>query len=405
MTSLDKELFLNSLDSELRAVLKDLFDNGLYVCLVGGAVRDFFLTQKLGNDLDFEIRSNDKEILAKWDNISNLLKTIFKGKYNVEALNFEVVRVKSDKREYEFSSPRVEVYNKESRGHSNFKAEFKGDLSYCDSFIRRDFTVNAMGIEIKSLKAIQFIDPFNALNDLNERSLVPCSLDFYQDPVRFLRAIRFKERFTFDVSEKLIAQMKLMNLEELSLYYFFSEFNKSKKGNFFKEFFEYSSKFSLKLSREISQLSFLRDIDLKETLEFVPSKRDLILKAYAQKLLSSDQVMAVASFLFLKKAGLKSELEGIDYFYDLEKRKWNFDDLQGDFFSIIHKNEFLVFHRFYQFIKSHSDQDWFLFIFDKNHPLKLDEKVESYRREELLKQTEDSKELRQYISTYLFLIS
>ena len=297
MISFEKELFSNSIDTELREVLGLLFDHGLYVCLVGGAVRDFLLTQKLGSDLDFEIRSDDKEVLSKWDDISNKLKIIFQGKFSVETLNFQVVRVKGDTREYEFSSPRIEVFNELGRGHSNFKAQFKGDLSYHDSFTRRDFTINAMGIEIKSFEDIQFIDPFNAINNLNEKSLVPCSLDFYQDPVRFLRAIRFKERFSFELSEKLIAQMKLMNLEELSLYYFFSEFYKSKKGPFFKEFFNLSNKFSLKLSSEIDQLSFLKDLELKESLKFVPSKRDLILKAYAQKHLSVDQVMAISSFL------------------------------------------------------------------------------------------------------------
>ena len=66
--------------------------------------------------------------------------------------------------------------------------------------IRRDLTINAIGYNLCSSETI---DPFGGVIDLNNRILQKISDDFYRDPVRALRLIRFKLLLNFDISSDI----------------------------------------------------------------------------------------------------------------------------------------------------------------------------------------------------------
>lgn len=74
---------------------------------------------------------------------------------------------------------------------------------------RRDFTINAMAINISKDKSQSLIDPFGGQNDLKEGKIhVLHNASFQDDPTRILRAIRFEQRFNFKIEPKTLALLK-----------------------------------------------------------------------------------------------------------------------------------------------------------------------------------------------------
>ena len=88
----------------------------------------------------------------------------------------EVTTYRSDKYEEDSRKPDVE-----------FGDTIEGDLS------RRDFTVNAMALELTGAEP-EFIDPYGGLEDLVKKVLrtpVTATQSFSDDPLRMMRAARF----------------------------------------------------------------------------------------------------------------------------------------------------------------------------------------------------------------------
>ncbi|MEA3485822.1 MAG: CBS domain-containing protein, partial [Candidatus Aerophobetes bacterium] len=68
---------------------------------------------------------------------------------------------------------------------------------------RRDFTLNAMAIDLNSLSPGRLIDFFGGKRDIRERKVrVLHQRSFVEDPTRVFRAIRFEQRYGFTIEEK-----------------------------------------------------------------------------------------------------------------------------------------------------------------------------------------------------------
>lgn len=205
--------------SELKALLQEIEDQGFVLCLVGGAVRDYLSNQILSKDLDFEVRKME---IGK-------LKAFLKSKnLSFSVLPYEILRVDFRGYDLEFSLPRTERAIAGNTTHHHFEAVLEQNLSYKEAFIRRDFTINAIGIEI-TLKDNRetIIDPFNGVSDLKNKVLREISDDFFLDSVRFLRLVRFHVKYHFAISESIKDKMVLFNLKELSVHHFKKELEKS----------------------------------------------------------------------------------------------------------------------------------------------------------------------------------
>lgn len=237
---------------------------GFGLTLVGGAVRDFLLNDTLAKDLDFELRHSFEYSEDEWLKMIIRLSETLKQKhsYYVEVLPFSIIKIKLGSFDIELSSPREETYAGDPPfGHSEFEVQLNAKLSYEKSFERRDFTLNALGVEFGMPGAddeFKFIDPYNGIEDLKEKRLVPCGPNYYNDPVRFLRLIRFKDRFGFE----FVGDITKFDLNELTPHYFFQEGLK----NFFpivREFYKEIAKSKLNLSIDLKDLSFLMNQDLE----------------------------------------------------------------------------------------------------------------------------------------------
>jgi len=171
---------------------------GFKLALVGGSVRDILLG-RLGNDLDFTTDALPEEI-----------KKIIKGEvediWEIGA-KFGTIGARKDGIVFEITTYRSEIYVAESR-----KPEVKFGDSIEADLLRRDFTVNAMAIELTT-ETPTFIDPHNGVRDLLNKVLkTPGSpeLSFGDDPLRMLRAARFAAQLGFIISPELLASMTEM---------------------------------------------------------------------------------------------------------------------------------------------------------------------------------------------------
>jgi poly(A) polymerase len=173
-------------------------EKGFRLALVGGPVRDAILG-RLGNDLDFTTDAHPhetKKILKEWaDHVWDT------------GIVFGTVAGKRDDTTVEVTTYRTEKYEESSRKPDvEFGDTIEGDLS------RRDFTVNAMALELTTDKP-EFIDPFGGIEDLTKRILrTPASAEqsFSDDPLRMMRAARFAGQLNFSIDESVVSAMQSM---------------------------------------------------------------------------------------------------------------------------------------------------------------------------------------------------
>ena len=169
---------------------------GFTLALVGGPVRDAILG-RLGNDLDFTTNAlpqESKKILNEWaDNVWDT------------GIAFGTVAGKRGDTTVEVTTYRTEFYDADSRKPVvEYGKDINGDLS------RRDFTVNSMALELTT-DTPTFIDPFNGLKDLSQKTLRTPGRpqdSFNDDPLRMMRAARFASQLEFEIDLEVVEAMK-----------------------------------------------------------------------------------------------------------------------------------------------------------------------------------------------------
>ena len=171
---------------------------GFKLALVGGPVRDAILG-RLGNDLDFTTDAHPKDcekLLNKWaDSVWDI------------GAAFGTVAGKKGDITVEITTYRSESYELDSRKPSvEFGKTIEADLS------RRDFTINAMALELTTDEPT-FIDLYNGVNDLQNKLIkTPGKPEdsFSDDPLRMMRAARFMSQLNFTIDPAVITAIKSM---------------------------------------------------------------------------------------------------------------------------------------------------------------------------------------------------
>lgn len=267
-------VFCTQLNHEFKDLLNELYELGFRFTLTGGIVRDLFMTNNLGHDFDIELSFEKDLFLDEWktkrDELYQYL--VAKGLNPQVAPKFGVIKFDFKHYNVELAPARKEFYElnqTKSFDHSNFDITFLTSRDLKVNFQRRDFTMNAIGIHLdfenNKLKA-SLEDPFNGVNSIKNNELHICGDNFSLDPVRFARAIRFRNKYEMIYSSKLSSLLLKMDLTGLSSYYFFYEAFKASFFKFTKEFFEIVEVNSIPLNPTISLLSFLGKISNEDTI-------------------------------------------------------------------------------------------------------------------------------------------
>ncbi|MGB0111621.1 MAG: CCA tRNA nucleotidyltransferase [Ilumatobacteraceae bacterium] len=187
---------------ELEPVARRFTAAGHRLYLVGGTVRDLFVAGGSDEfDLDLTTDARPAEIKKCIEGWADAVWTQGERFGTIGALHRDAETGRE--RVYEITTFRAEAYTDDSRKpHVVFADEIEVDLS------RRDFTVNAMALELTTDDgAPGLIDPFNGTADLATLTLrTPMGPDvsFSDDPLRMLRAARFIARYGLAPTPELV---------------------------------------------------------------------------------------------------------------------------------------------------------------------------------------------------------
>jgi len=179
-------------------------DAGHRLYLVGGTVRDLLMTtdvESLRADMDF-----DATTTARPEETKKLVADIADAVWT-QGEKFGTIGLQINGRSYEITTHRAEAYSPDSR---------KPEVQYGDSIevdlSRRDFTINAMALELTS-DTPTLVDPYGGVDDLMNRVLrTPLSPEesFSDDPLRMLRAARFISQLEVAPDPSLTTAVKAM---------------------------------------------------------------------------------------------------------------------------------------------------------------------------------------------------
>ncbi|WP_425546495.1 CCA tRNA nucleotidyltransferase [Amycolatopsis minnesotensis] len=164
--------------------------------LVGGSVRDAMLGRDSA-DLDF---TTD----ARPDTVLKIVSGWADGVWEA-GIAFGTVGVTKRGTTLEITTFRADSYDRMSRNPEvTFGDAIEGDL------LRRDFTVNAMAVDLETK---QLVDPYDGMTALRRGILdtpAPPEESFADDPLRMLRAARFTAQLGFSASPRVVMAMTEM---------------------------------------------------------------------------------------------------------------------------------------------------------------------------------------------------
>ncbi|MCL2101693.1 MAG: hypothetical protein FWH22_08275 [Fibromonadales bacterium] len=219
LSTLNSQLNINLrpnkvIPEKLLKIAEDIHVAGGRAFLVGGVVRDILLgVSEPARDFDIEVYSISQD---------KLLEVLSRhGKPNLIGKAFGVIHLSRNGIHYDFSFPRTE--SKTGVGHRAFDVQTNPNLSFEEAARRRDFTINAMGMELPNL---ELADPYNGSKDLENKILRHVSEAFSEDSLRVLRGVQFAARFELKAAEETIELCKTLSLTDLSRERIEEEFRK-----------------------------------------------------------------------------------------------------------------------------------------------------------------------------------
>ncbi|RWW92042.1 CCA tRNA nucleotidyltransferase [Flavobacterium cerinum] len=175
--------------------------------VIGGFVRDFLLKRDFKKDIDIVAVGSGIDLAQK---VSSLLPKkpkvqVFKT-YGTAMLRFDEIDI-------EFVGARKESYQHDSRNPIVETGTLEDDQN------RRDFTINALALSLDEADYGALVDPFNGVEDLNNKIIrTPLNPDitYSDDPLRMMRAIRFASQLNFTIEEESLKAIE-RNKERISI--------------------------------------------------------------------------------------------------------------------------------------------------------------------------------------------
>ncbi|MFA5877884.1 MAG: HD domain-containing protein [Candidatus Staskawiczbacteria bacterium] len=190
-------LIIMTIPKEVKSVISDLKKSGFEAYIVGGCVRDFSLGI---TPMDWDVTTN-----AKPEEIQKVFpKSFYENKFLT--VTTQTGSKNENLKEIEITTYRLEAGYSDKRhpDEVRFAKTLQEDLA------RRDFTVNAMALEIEA-KKVKLIDIYNGQADLKNkiiRTVGSPEERFSEDALRMLRAVRFATTLDFKIEDKTAQAIK-----------------------------------------------------------------------------------------------------------------------------------------------------------------------------------------------------
>ena len=177
-------------------VLHRLTSNGYDAYLVGGCIRDIYFDL---HPKDFDVATNaTPEQVRRLFRNSRVIGRRFKlvhvlfGREMIEVATF---RASHD------DVPEDAKHGKDKSHHSDSGRILRDNVygTMEDDALRRDFTVNALYYDARNFSVVDFCGGVQDIEDQVLRLIGDPVRRYHEDPVRMLRAIRFKAKLDFDI--------------------------------------------------------------------------------------------------------------------------------------------------------------------------------------------------------------
>jgi len=180
---------------EVKFVIQNLQKAGFEAYIVGGCVRDFLLEKE---PKDWDVTTN-----AKPEEIQKVFPDSFYEN------NFLTVTARTGSKKPELAEIEITTYRLETKySDKRHPDEVRYAKKLEDDLSRRDFTINAMAMDLPRVKAGEkkkLVDLFNGKEDLKDkiiRTVGNPEERFNEDALRMLRAVRFATTLNFEIDGK-----------------------------------------------------------------------------------------------------------------------------------------------------------------------------------------------------------
>mgnify|MGYP000675221854 CR=1 FL=1 len=177
-------------------------DLGYPVYAIGGFVRDLLM----------RVENFDIDIVVEGDGIrlAEEFEKRFPCRIRTHRKFGTAIILFPDGLKVDVATARLEVYESPAALPKVERTSLKADL------YRRDFTINTLALRLNSANFGELVDFFGGIKDIKDKVIrVLHNLSFVEDPTRIFRAIRFEQRFKFQIAKH--TQNLMRNAVEMGL--------------------------------------------------------------------------------------------------------------------------------------------------------------------------------------------
>jgi tRNA nucleotidyltransferase (CCA-adding enzyme) len=193
--------FTQEVVAELKRLGRLAAEQGQNLYLVGGAVRDLLLGRFNPSGLSPQGQSLDFDLVVEGDAIKLAGLLCGEGRVAIHP-RFGTAKIHHQGMNIDIATARGEDYPHPGALPVVYPSNIKMDL------LRRDFTINAMAINLNPERFGELLDPSKGEEDLSRQLIrVLHQNSFIDDATRILRALRYEQRFDFHLettTEKLL---------------------------------------------------------------------------------------------------------------------------------------------------------------------------------------------------------
>lgn len=193
---------IDKIPPHILEINKKFTDAGFDIYLVGGSVRDL-LCKRTVADWDLTTSATPAQMLELFPD------SVYENKFGTVGIKVAELEESEHKGVVEVTTFRTEKGFSDKRHPEKVKwgKTVEEDLG------RRDFTINAMALnisKIKDQKSNMIIDPFGGAKDLENkiiRAVGDAAVRFKEDALRLMRAIRFASQLGFSIEENTLSEI------------------------------------------------------------------------------------------------------------------------------------------------------------------------------------------------------